>query len=356
MTRRGSSVGVPRVPRMARAVATKLTFRARQEPTPGSGWQARFKAQGPAYRAWYLGMGDAARPCLKTCLAKLDEHMPELVPLHRRLVELAGSDELDARMLALYNPPPFVTGCSQAAWVGDSPLLIRNYDYPVTRLEGLLLYTQWTGRRVIGMSDCLWGLLDGVNEDGLAVSLTFGGRPAIGDGFAVSLIVRYLLEVCSSVAEGCEVLARVPVHASQNITLVDAAGDFITAYISPDRPARFVDTPVTTNHQDSVAWPAYEQLVHSVKRERRLLQLLADPAMTTAALREAFFEPPLYSRSYAVGAGTLYNACYYPAEGRVELRWPHEQWDQSFDDFRALEHTETYGAAASASKRALGAF
>jgi hypothetical protein len=31
--------------------------------------------------------------------------------------------------------------------------------------------TAYTGRRVLGMLDCLWGLLDEVNDAGLAVSL-----------------------------------------------------------------------------------------------------------------------------------------------------------------------------------------
>ena len=50
------------------------------------------------------------------------------------------------------------------------------------------------------MSDCLWGLLDGMNDRGLAVSLTFGGRPDVGDGFAIPLVVRYVLETCDDVA------------------------------------------------------------------------------------------------------------------------------------------------------------
>ena len=31
------------------------------------------------------------------------------------------------------------------------------------------------------MLDCLWGLLDGVNDAGPAVSLTFGGRSQVGE-------------------------------------------------------------------------------------------------------------------------------------------------------------------------------
>ena len=53
-------------------------------------------------------------------------------------------------------------------------------------------------RRVIGTSDCLWGLLDGVNDAGLAVSLTFRGRRVLGDGFGIPIVVD-LLEVCETV-------------------------------------------------------------------------------------------------------------------------------------------------------------
>ena len=159
--------------------------------------------------------------------------MPELVPTYERLVELAGGDELAARLLSLYRPPGFVVGCSQGAWTRDAPVLVRNYDYPVSRLEGIVYLTEWSGRRVLGMSDCLWGLLDGINDAGLAVSLTFGGRRDVGDGFGIPLVVRYLLEVCADVAEAREALARIPVHAAQNLTLLDRSGAYLTAYVGP---------------------------------------------------------------------------------------------------------------------------
>jgi predicted choloylglycine hydrolase len=320
-----------------------LAFSARIEPRPGPEWRERFLALREVYRTWYLGTGDTARPRLEVCEAKLAEYMPELVPIHRELIELAGGDEVDARMLSLYDPPPFITGCSQAAWVRGTPVLIRNYDYPISRLEGVLVQTAWSGRRVIGMSDCLWGLLDGVNDDGLAVSLTFGGRTASGEGFAIPLVVRYVLETCTSVKEACAVLARVPVHASQNVTLVDRSGDYMTAYVAPDRPLRLVKTAVTTNHQGTVEWPEYEQVIRSVDRESCLLRLIADPTMTAERLQAAFLQPPIHSSDHRSGTGTLYTASYYPGEGRVEMRWPSgEGWIESFDGFVALEHTEIY--------------
>jgi predicted choloylglycine hydrolase len=101
--------------------------------------------------------------------------MPELVPVWEHLVELAGGDEVTARLLTLWNPPAFPPGCSQATLGGRAPLLIRNYDYGLDLFERVVYSTAFTGRRVLGTGDCLWGLVDGMNDAGLAVSLAFGG-------------------------------------------------------------------------------------------------------------------------------------------------------------------------------------
>ena len=66
--------------------------------------------------------------------------------------------------LALWNPPPFLTGCSQAAVLDGGPALVRNYDWDYRIFDGVVARTAYTGRRVLGMLDCLWGLLDGVND------------------------------------------------------------------------------------------------------------------------------------------------------------------------------------------------
>jgi predicted choloylglycine hydrolase len=322
----------------------RLEFEAVQELEPGAKWRARFDAMWPAYRAWYLKDGGAGRPGLETCRRALARHMPELVPTYERLVELAGGDELAARLLSLYRPPGFVVGCSQGAWTRGAPVLARNYDYPISRLEGIVYLTAWSGRRVIGMSDCLWGLLDGINDAGLAVSLTFGGRRDVGEGFAIPLVLRYVLETCDTVAQARETLARIPVHAPQNVTLLDRGGEVLTAYVGPGRAAEFHAIAATTNHQGQVEWPEYARAIRSVERERCVLELLDDPVMTRERFVDAFLEPPLYSTEYAGGFGTIYTAAYHPTEGRVEYRWPGVVWEQSFDRFRETGHTATFTA------------
>ena len=76
---------------------------------------------------------------------------------------------------------------------------------------------------MIGTGDCLWGLLDGMNDAGFAVSLTFGGRPGSGPGFAIPIVVRYLLEVATSAQQARELLRGIPIAMSYNLTMVDAA-------------------------------------------------------------------------------------------------------------------------------------
>jgi predicted choloylglycine hydrolase len=198
-------------------------------------------------------------------------------------------------------------------------------------LEGVIWSTVWGGRRVIGMSDCLSGLLDGVNEDGLAISLAFGGRPVVGHGFGVPLVMRYVLQTCSTVGEAQEVLGRLPHQLAHTLTLVDGAGDVLTAYLAPDREVQFHRRPSATNHQGTVEWTEHAAATRSIEREHRLQTLLDEPGQDAQSFAEAFLEPPLYSTDYSKGFGTLYTAVYRPERGEAEYRWPGTSWLHSFD-------------------------
>ena len=72
-----------------------------------------------------------------------------------------------------------------------------------------------------------------------------------------ALALRYVLETCDTVAQARETLARIPVHAPQNVTLLDRGGEVLTAYVGPGRAAEFHAIAATTNHQGQVEWPEY---------------------------------------------------------------------------------------------------
>jgi predicted choloylglycine hydrolase len=322
-----------------------LTFYAIAEPWPDRGWQGLFAAAWPGYRHWYLREGAAARPDLDTCQRMLATHMPELVPAWHRLVELAGG-ELAARMLSLYNPPAYLAGCSQAVFPGaDGPALVRNYDYAPQLLDRVVYGSALTGRRVVGMGDCLWGLVDGMNDAGLAASLAFGGRRVVGTGFGIPLVLRYLLEVCDTAAQARATLARLPVHMAYNVTVADRAGDHFTAFLGPDREPGFSRQRFATNHQEHPDWPRQAHATHSVERAAVLADLLAQP-LDLDPVVDRFLAPPLYSTGYDLGFGTLYTAVYRPAAGSIEYRWPGSVWPHTVPGFASGQHHVSLGGYA----------
>jgi predicted choloylglycine hydrolase len=243
-----------------------------------------------------------------------------------------GSDDVAARMLTLWDPPRFLPGCSQAVITAPEIALCRNYDYSPELWERVVYSSAFTGRRVLGNSDCLWGLLDGMNADGLVVSLSFGGRRGSGPGFAVSLVVRYLLETAISTDQAREILRRIPVAMAYNITVVDGDGDVVTAYVAPGRAAEFSTSPVATNHRgeipDSVE---HAERYSSVPRRDHLAAIVSDDPDPAELVRQ-FLRPPLYSTHYWRAFGTVYTALYRPSRGEVELHWPDRRWVRGFDD------------------------
>ena len=304
-----------------------LTLRAFEEDEPGDGIGEHLTATWPAFRRWWLD-GANTRPTAAQARARLEEHMPELVPTWQRLTDLLGHDPEAAAALALWNPTPFLTGCSQAAVLPGGPALIRNYDWDFRLFDAVVAGTTYAGRRVLGMLDCLWGLLDGVNDAGLAVSLTFGGRPQVGEGFGIPLVIRYVLQTCQTTEEAMQVLRRVPVHMSYNVTALDRAGQRATAYLAPDRPARVTSLAVATNYQGEVEWAPYAAAIRTVERQQHLEELLAAgadvPGIVAACLRS-----PLYATRFHQGFGTLYTAEYQPAEGLARYHWPDRTWEHS---------------------------
>ena len=154
-------------------------------------------------------------------------------------------------------------------------MLYRNYDYDPRLFEATVYRSRWGSRQVMGTGDCLWGLVDGVNDRGLAVSLTFGGRREVGEGFGVPLVMRYLLEVCDDVAAGVAVLRRLPHQLSYNITLADRDGAVATVYVAPDRLARVTDRCEVTNHPEQIEWPEHAAWVKSAERLDYLQELQA---------------------------------------------------------------------------------
>ncbi len=326
----------------------RLTFHAINDPPDGSAWQALAHTLWPAYRRWYTKEGIANRPTYRDCRQALLRHMPEFVPQWERLVELAGGGDLVARFLSLYSPPAYLSACSQAVWPGPEPLLVRNYDYTTLGFDAVALRTEWGGRQVLGTSDCLIGLVDGINDAGLVVSLTFGGQREVGQGFGMPIILRYILQTCTTTPQACAVLKRIPSHMAYNVTVVDAERRVKTAQVAPDQATLITHSPVATNHQTRGGhghWQAHARMTATVEREQYLLRRLMLHEDSAEHFIAAFLRPPLYSLAFDRGFGTLFTASYWPQRRAMEYRWPHYVWPLELTKFQPAQRVIEYPVA-----------
>jgi predicted choloylglycine hydrolase len=181
-----------------------------------------------------------------------------------------------------------------------------------------------------------------MNADGLVASLTFGGSSAQGAGFAVILIVRYVLETCRHASEAVAALCRIPVALSQNVTVLDKTGAHATVYLSPGRAPVVSRVPACANHQETAfpdGLPA--ALAHSMERQQSALRMLERPDATLAKLVQGFLSAPIHSR--AASSPTVYSAVYRPAALAVDYVWPGHVMPQRIGSFRPGQYVHDYG-------------
>jgi len=316
----------------------KFTFRAFAEDDPGPVWQHHFNRLWPAYKRWFLRYGERDRPTYFESARALRRYMPEFEPVYEAMVDLAGGGDHAARFLSQYCPPPLFRGCSQAVYRADQIVMVRSYDYSPYVFDGLLMRSKFHQRQVIGMLDCMSGVLDGINSDGLAVSMSFGGREEFAEGFGISILLRYLLEFSGDVTEACDLIRRVPVQGAYNLLLLDRAGNSQLVALAPGQQPVCLEHHIATNHQADSNWPLYEEKVDTRGRYHYLADLTSGAAHSAYGFTQEFLRPPLYQNQFARGFGTLYDASFYPQLGSCEYFWPHQSWSFDFNSFEGREY------------------
>lgn len=328
----------------------QLEFRSIEEAKkPGEKWLELFNTFWPGYKSWLRANNFENKTKLEDSKAALVKYMPKLLPTYNRLCKLVGDDELAHKFLTGYQPPAYVTACAQAVTNKKTPQLVRNYDYCPDLLEGAFMLTKWNRKKVMGTNDCLIGLVDGINDDGLAVSLTFGGRKQVGKGFGISFILRYVLEFCKTVDQAVKCLTFIPSHMSYNIIVVDKTGKHKTVMVAPDRKPIVTDYAYSTNHQQRVEWEENARFNKTIERSNFLKEALSFEGLTNEQLASIFLMSPLYNTKFTEGFGTLYTAVYQPELGVAKLLWKNQKMEQSFDQFteeRHLVYFQTYGEIA----------
>jgi predicted choloylglycine hydrolase len=313
-------------------------FRAIDERFPDEKWLAYYGVALPGYRHAFNTESRLTRPTLIECREALSVYMPELLPLWEHLLTVTYANIDDARLLSFYGLDPCLAGCSQAVWTRNTPILVRNYDCHPGFCEGRVMKTCWHGTQVIASTDCLWGVLDGMNEHGLCVSFALGEKDASTRGFSIPIILRYVLEFCATVDEAVRILCRVPAHAACNITVLDASGQMRTVELTPGFEPTVTATPLAVNHQGEFSLAADALFSRVYERRQCLSTKLHDPLSSIESFANAFEYSPLFVSDRTRGFGTLYTAIYNPQLRAMEYRWPNQlRMYQSFAFFEECD-------------------
>ncbi|SDX05367.1 C45 family autoproteolytic acyltransferase/hydolase [Paenibacillus sp. CF384] len=247
----------------------------------------------------------------------LAQYMPELLPDYKALLSVFPNRPGQAQMLALYNLPPFFSGCSNSISLRlDHPTLIRNYDFGINEFSGVIRHEPLPeGGWIIGSAEYGWGYLDGLNHHGLAAAITFGGSFTVGDGFSIPLIVRYVLATAATVSEAVKRLRSIPHRLAQNISLLDLEGDYAVVYASPEGVTVEHGLICCTNHQQERPESGQGENC-TLERFDHLFQMAGNISAAD------FLQEPLYNRQYSDSFGTLYTVEIDPLSKSVHYHWP----------------------------------
>lgn len=222
-------------------------------------------------------------------------------------------------------------GCSAIALrTGEGMLVGRNYDYYYFENRRHLIHTKPNiGLSHIGMHEGLiGGRFDGLNEKGLFVSFNGAGPhpdPA-PPGMAFHLIVRYLLETCSSAVEALEKLMKLPVKEPKSYLLADSNTSFAAEIHIDRREYREMaddDILVVTNHFVHPEMRPYQpEWPNSVNRFRRLseqgtgLLTAANPPVQALQSLMADHEAPVCG--HTEGLATFWSCTALPGKRQIQ--------------------------------------
>jgi predicted choloylglycine hydrolase len=147
----------------------------------------------------------------------------------------ASYDALLAFMLAVGIEEKSIRCSVFAARGRGSAVFGRNYDffYGYKDFAESCLTVPEGGHASTGHSDVFIGKEDGVNETMLAVGMAFVPPVRVKPGVNFPIVVRYILDRCSSVEQAVASLKSVSYSTTNNYLLADATGDMAVVEAGP---------------------------------------------------------------------------------------------------------------------------
>lgn len=165
----------------------------------------------------------------KNCLPVYEKYYPEILEEIKGVADGQGGSYEDfyTFLLSMYCFE-FDHHCTCFVLKDENHLIFgRNSDCLVAleKLYANCLYQLDGVYRFNGNTTAFIEMEDGINEQGLAVGLTFVYPRITGPGLNAGMLVRFLLEKCKTTEEVIENLTRIPVASQQTITVMDATGN-----------------------------------------------------------------------------------------------------------------------------------
>ena len=239
--------------------------------------------------------------------------------------------------------------CSQIALLPHmteehKPLLARNYEFNHQAEDFTLVKTRIQGKYMhMGTSVLFFGRDDGINEHGLAVTMSSCGFPVGAlpymrapklKGLQYWAVIRAILENCKDVEEGLLYIRDMPIAFNLNLMLLDQAGNgalietldgkLSFKKLNPDSPQQFLHA---TNHPVLPELIAYEPkaFVHSVTRYDYITKSLTNASgITKDQLKNMLlskYPDGLCCHYYEEYFGTTKSMILSPVDKSIDLCW-----------------------------------
>jgi predicted choloylglycine hydrolase len=217
-------------------------------------------------------------------------------------------------------------------------LVGRNYDFGPESEDMRLCLTRPQGKfHHLAFSSLLLGRSDGMNDQGLVLTMSAGGipvgslpgmTPPMQTGLQFWAVGRSVLENCASVAQAVDWLKHIPCGGNPIYLLADRSGQAAKVEIHGAEIAiEYADPYVyATNHYTSAELAHYTQppMPNSVVRAQRIQELINQhpEGVSAAAMRQLMstrYPDGLCNHFYQEMFGTLYSFIADPQDGRMDI-------------------------------------
>lgn len=226
---------------------------------------------------------------------------------------------------------PQITQCGRL-------LVGRNYDFSPEAEDMRLCLTRPQGRHShLAFSVLLLGRTDGMNDQGLVVTMSAGGIPVsnmpgmtspLQKGLQFWAVIRSLLENCCDVNEALELLRQIPCGGNPILILADKSGQAAKVEVhGKELAVEHAQTFVcAANHYSSPELAPYTQPVfrNSLTRMQLMRDLVEQhaPSITIEEVRSllaARYPQGLCNHFYKEYFGTMYSLIADPMNGSIEI-------------------------------------